>query len=155
MFLRLGMSVYNFWGHPSGGVVWYLFALIYSCIIINFIYKKKACIIKFLPLLIIGYYCLIPYSISLIPEYGWRSALVTNNFLFEGIPFITLGWSIRSLTKWNVSWKTWMFLRWYLLLQQCLRLVWQIGSYTHGFSYFFHYTPNCLHNDGSLDISTR
>lgn len=92
-----------------GGVVWYLFALIYSCIIINFIYKKKACIIKFLPLLIIGYYCLIPYSISLIPEYGWRSALVTNNFLFEGIPFITLGWSIRSLTKWNVSWKTWMF----------------------------------------------
>ena len=34
-----------------GGVVWYLFALIYSCIIINYIYKKKACIIKFLPFL--------------------------------------------------------------------------------------------------------
>ncbi|KAB4219475.1 acyltransferase [Bacteroides uniformis] len=92
-----------------GGVVWYLFALIYSCIIINYIYKKKACIIKFLPFLIIGYYCLIPYSVSLIPEYGWRSCLVTNNFLFEGIPFIALGWNIRSLTKWNINWKTWAF----------------------------------------------
>lgn len=47
-------------GTYLGGVVWYLFALIYSCIIINYIYKKKACIIKFLPFLIIGYYCLIP-----------------------------------------------------------------------------------------------
>ena len=96
-------------GTSPGGGVWYLFALIYSCIIINYIYKKKACIIKFLPFLIIGYYCLIPYLVSLIPEYGWRSCLVTNNFLFEGIPFIALGWNIRSLTKWNINWKTWAF----------------------------------------------
>lgn len=109
-FHQFGTYACNCWGHLSGGgVVWYLFVLIYSCIIINYIYKKKACIIKFLPFLIIGYYCLIPYSVSLIPEYGWRSCLVTNNFLFEGIPFIALGWNIRSLTKWNINWKTWAF----------------------------------------------
>ena len=92
-----------------GGIVWYLFTLIYSCITIYFIYNKLPRLIKFLPLLIIGYFCLVPYSISLIHENGWKSSIVINNFVVEGIPLIALGWNIRPLTKWNRNWKVWAF----------------------------------------------
>ncbi len=97
-------------GVPVWGViVWYLFTLIYSCITIYFIYNKLPRLIKFLPLLIIGYFCLVPYSISLIHENGWKSSIVINNFVVEGIPLIALGWNIRPLIKWNINWKVWTF----------------------------------------------
>lgn len=136
-----------------GGIVWYLFTLIYSCITIYFIYNKLPRLIKFLPLLIIGYFCLVPYSISLIHENGWKSSIVINNFVVEGIPLIALGWNIRPLTKWNINWKVWAFLQWYLPLRQYLRHVQPVKFCTHGFRFIFHHPTNYLHNDGSSDIS--
>jgi len=66
--------------------------------------------IKLLPFLLIGYFLIIPYSVSLLHEYGWRSFIVTNNFLLLGIPMITIGWNLRSLKSWKVDWKIWALL---------------------------------------------
>ncbi len=152
---RLRMSVFSCWALPVwGGIVWYLFTLIYNCITIYFIYNKLPRLIKFLPLLIIGYFCLVPYSISLIHENGWKSSIVINNFVVEGIPLIALGWNIRPLTKWNINWKVWAFFsQWYLPLRQYLRHVQPVKFCTHGFRFIFHHPTNYLHNDGSSDIS--
>lgn len=89
-------------------VIWYLFALIYSCISIKFIYNKWPWLIKFLPLLLIGYFCMVPYSVTIIQQYGWHGSIVTNNFILEGIPLIALGWNMHPLTKWKINWKTWV-----------------------------------------------
>lgn len=64
--------------------------------------------IKFLPLLIIGYYSVLPYSLSLISEYGWKYSILTNNFLLEGIPLVALGWNLYVFLIKNINWKLWM-----------------------------------------------